>query len=342
VALTPPSSLTARAPAKLILSGEHAVVYGHPALAMAINRYTESTIHATTPPHITVALPDLNETQHITLTDLMQRQHTLTQRYQRFLDGHLAIGDVLQAPSELVHYAVSQVLEKLPHPLCTGLTLSTQSNIPIGCGMGSSAATVLSALFAVSHFLSLNMHKEDYLTLGISAENLQHGRSSGLDLHISYQGGCLRYQQGRFEQRPMPTFPMQWVNTGTPNSTTGECVLHAKPYFHRTSLGDEFAATTHALDQAIQDNALADIKTHIRNNHRLLKRIGVVPKTVCEFIHTIEQNGGAAKICGAGTVTGEQAGVILVVMDDDIRALTEPYPYTHLPIQGDTHGTCLV
>jgi hypothetical protein len=51
----------------------------------------------------------------------------------------------------------------------------------------------------------------------------------------------------------------------------------------------------------------------VRENHRLLCEIGVVPTRVKKMIEAIEALGGAAKICGAGSVTGENAGVVWVV-----------------------------
>ncbi len=50
-------SLTVQAPAKLILSGEHAVLYAQPALAMAVNRYTTTTTTWLDSPHINFKFP---------------------------------------------------------------------------------------------------------------------------------------------------------------------------------------------------------------------------------------------------------------------------------------------
>ena len=50
----------------------------------------------------------------------------------------------------------------------------------------------------------------------------------------------------------------------------------------------------------------------IKTNHQLLQQIGVVPAQVCEFISGIEAHGGAAKICGAGSVVGDHGGLVFV------------------------------
>jgi len=63
-------SLKVRSPAKLILSGEYAVVYGKPAIAMAIDRYVESTVLSTLFPVISFNCLDLQYTKSFTLNML--------------------------------------------------------------------------------------------------------------------------------------------------------------------------------------------------------------------------------------------------------------------------------
>ncbi len=334
--------LKARAPAKLILSGEHAVVYGHPALAMAINRYTESVVRWSTPFHFTFNLLGIDFKQQVTLEALKRLKRKLKKQYQQFSSGHINIRDVLKHPFELTLYTAINVIEKLKHKLPMGIDIVTDSNIPMGCGLGSSAASVVSVIYALSKFLDIDLNIEDYVRLGVESENLQHGYSSGLDVQISYQGGCIRYQKGQVTSRPLPQFPMYLVQTGEPNSTTGECVAHAKSIFENSTIGDDFAATTNALDNAITENQLPDIKHCIQQNHRLLTKIGVVPNKVCQFIEAVEQQGDAAKICGAGSVQGDQAGVILVVTEKDISELTKKYHYQLIPIKGDENGASVI
>src|SRR3990167_3825113 len=169
---------------------------------------------------------------------------------------------------------------------------------------------------------------------------MQHGHSSGLDLRVALEGGCLYVQEQAVHRRSLPHFPMYLINTGTPQTTTGECIEKVANYFSSTQLTDEFAATTVAMDTAIQQQSLNALQAAIQHNHRLLVTIGVVPQKVQQFITQIEMSHGAAKICGAGAVAGEQAGAVWAMSNDTqaLSALCQRFGYTLIPLQGEARG----
>jgi mevalonate kinase len=332
------------APGKLILSGEHAVVYGRPALAMAVNRYVTATATPQLAPHVSFDLFDLAYQHRLTLPSLHALKNHLKEKYQRFVNGDFKIRDVLQKPFELAQLAFSIFFEALNIKLTQGIKIHVQSTIPMGCGMGSSAATVLSIAHAIANHLQMNLSPETFLRLGLEAENMQHGYSSGLDLQVSLYGGCLHSHEGRISQRKLPNLPMFLVNTGTPRSSTGECVEAAGRYFRSNHIGDDFAATTNHMDVALQATDLLEVQQAIRNNHTLLTHIGVVPKRVQQFINDVQYIGGAAKICGAGAVAGDKAGITLVVMEDEaaLAKLCAHYHYTLLSVLGESRGVHII
>jgi len=328
------------APGKLILSGEHAVVYGKPALAMAVNRYVTATATPQLLPIVSFDLSDLAYEHGLTFTALKRLKSRIKQKYQRFIQGDFKIRDVLQKPVELAQFAFTLFLETLNLKLTQGIKIRIQSDIPMGCGMGSSAATVLSIVHAIAHHLQVDLSHEIFYRLGLEAENMQHGYSSGLDLRVSLHGGCLFVQEGHIHQRPIPQLSMYLVNTGSPKSTTGECVTHAAPFFKNSQIGDDFAHVTEAMDKAFTINNTAHVMDAVRANHALLTKIEVVPHAVQHFIHEIERQGGAAKICGAGSVAGDKAGVVLVVTENmnELADLCAQYHYAILPIAGEARG----
>ena len=334
--------LRTRTPAKLILSGEHAVVYGHPALAVAINCYMEVAVQWTFPLYFSFYFMGIDFRRHITLQTLQKLKRKLKNQYDRYCSGHLSIHEVLQKPFELSLFTFINVLDRLKNKLPTGIDIVTNSNIPMGCGMGSSAASVVSLVYALTQFLKIDLNLEDYLMLGIESENLQHGYSSGLDIHTVYHGGCLRYEKGTFEKRTLPYFPMQLVRTGQPQSSSGECVSQVSSFFKKSSIGNDFSAVTNALDKALQNEDREEIKNCIRQNHHLLRTIGVVPDKINDFIVDVEKFGGAAKICGSGSVRGENGGAVLVVADNPLVDLPRRYGYSLLPVQTDSQGTHVV
>jgi len=332
------------APGKLILSGEHAVVYGRPALAMAVDRYVVATVTREILPQILFDLSDLAHRAQFNLTNLRSLKERIKRKYHRFIQGDFSIREVLQKPFELAQFALGLFMESRNLALPHGMRIHLQSTIPMGCGMGSSAATILSVMQAVSHYLQIPLSQEALFQLALEAENMQHGHSSGLDLRVALQGGCLYMREQQIDMRPVPNISMYLVNTGTPATTTGQCVEKAASHFKSVQLGDEFAAVTNAMDIALSTQNSQSLQSAIRDNHRLLMQIEVVPEKVARFIAQIEKLGGVAKICGAGAVAGETAGAVLATAIEMpvLMQLCAQFGYQVMPIAGEARGVHVI
>lgn len=333
-------NIQATAPGKLILSGEHAVVYGNPALVMAVNRYVTTTVNMQSGSDISFLFPGLFAEHKVSLATLMQLQKRVKTDYDFFVKGELSIAAVLREPIELIQFALSLLFEAVNMTSVAGMQISLQTDLLIGCGMGSSAAVVLSVLKAVAHALEAEISPELFFQLAHQAETMQHGKSSGIDLQSSLRGGCLYFKEGQVTARTPSHLSFYVINTGQPQTTTGECVQAAATYFKNTRIGHDFSDVTNVIDAALQSNHLQDLIHAIRENHKLLNTIGVVPEKVQQMIAEIEHAGGAAKISGAGAISGQQAGIVLVAIEDEsaLKKIAFHYQKTILPIQCEVKG----
>ncbi|HMP76299.1 MAG TPA: mevalonate kinase [Kiritimatiellia bacterium] len=334
--------MIAIAPGKLILSGEHAVVYGRPALAMAIDRCAQSIIAPGRGDLVSFNLLDLKEHDSFTLRALNELRTRLGRNYQLFLNGELGIRDVLHKPIELFEFAFITLLDGLHLKFGDGVDVQTQSNIPIGCGMGSSAATVLSMLRAVGHYFRVEFRPDWFLKYSMEAEKLQHGFPSGVDSYISLHGGCALFRDGAAESVPLPRLRLYLVNTGTPAATTGECVVEVKRKFANDPIWNDFESVTLELEKALRANDRETFQRMVSENQRLLNRIGVVPEKVSRFVREVETQGGAAKVCGAGSVLGDNGGMVLVIAEKPPVELCKQFGYELITVRGDPLGARIV
>jgi hydroxymethylglutaryl-CoA synthase len=185
---------------------------------------------------------------------------------------------------------------------------STQ--LPIGSGLGASAAFLLALLKSLRPQLS----DRDLYTAAVEIEHLQHGTSSGIDVWTSLHGGLWwlhREERLHLDLATLPGFRL--LHSGAPASTTGECVQQVRRDFPADHpVWEDFTRVTHQTREAVEHHRSDHWSEAIRQNHRLLTRIGVVPEAVQEAVRNIEQQGGSAKICGAGSVRGDSAGILLV------------------------------
>lgn len=303
--------IQSQAPGKVIIAGEHAVVAECPAIATTINRHATTTIKPASNNLITVNLTDFNEIITLHSDELQNIEAKVTK------------------PSDL---ALFTILKALPLKLEAGLDITIKSNIPIGRGLGSSAAIIISILFAINHYFQLNWSEKEILERAIVAENLQHGKSSGLDLKISLLGG-----------EKFPSMPFQFIDTGKPTSSTGDCVLHTQPQFTQDpSLVKQFEEVVINLKIALQKQDKTTIISCIKQNHALLTQIGVIPKKVQEFINEIEKHGLAGKICGAGSIAGDNAGIVLIAGNNNIDDIINQFGYKKLDLQEQLHGAIIL
>ncbi|MFT5121637.1 MAG: mevalonate kinase [Verrucomicrobiales bacterium] len=329
--------MNARSPGKLILSGEHAVVYGCPAIALALDCYAHARLSMLDTPELTVILGDRSPVSW-GLEHLLAFAAELDERYRSFLAGQTTIEDVLHKPEDLFAYEFGQVLAMRGVP-GTGLQLSLASDIPLGCGMGSSAALILAALRVLS--LHTGGILPDEPELGLRVEHLQHGRSSGLDIVTSARGGMIRMADGKVESLPAIEQALILALTGCPEVSTGVCVEAVRKGFaHDQVLWQAFTDCTNAVTRTMADGRQEALRDALMENHRLLVRIGVVPERVQAFVAEIEACGGAAKICGAGSVKGDASGVVFVYgIDEEAEAVMGRYGYPLMKMNVAKHGT---
>ena len=318
----------ASSPGKLILSGEHAVVQGCPALAMAIDLEAKVSFKSVPENHLKISLPE-RQTRCFPLSELKKELANTRKAHAAFLEGELSFKYLMHEPETLL-------------AVCAGLTdfssgaeLCFESNLPLGAGLGSSAAYILSLLMVLQPELSPN----DLRKLAVEGENFQHGRSSGLDVAVSLQGGMLQFEKGKATPLSMttPLPPFRVYHSGKPESSTGECVEQSQRFFSKhPSLKQDFSEVTGKTIEALLAQDLESWQSCVRENHRLLCQVGVVPASVQKAISLLEQSGCAAKVCGAGSVLGSAAGMVLVLGDDP-----QPLPesWQRLPLNLSLSGT---
>src|SRR3954447_4724385 len=181
--------------------GEHAVVYGRPALAAAIDlRLTVriSPLPAGAGPAVRLDLPGLPHAEETSWEAVRAHAHATRaswEAYSRAPDpaSFRAVrgGD----PAHLVKAALGEAAEALGEAASPGLRLRIDSALPVGSGFGSSAATAAGAVAAYLSFRGafpegrLDLDRVERIAL--EAERRQHGLPSGIDGATVLHGGLL-------------------------------------------------------------------------------------------------------------------------------------------------------
>lgn len=326
----PADASRAHAPGKIILSGEHAVVYGAPALAVAVALYSEVWFRPIHPSNgLKTVFEQVSQGAFYPLSVLGQFKQSLDRRFESFLRGDLKVQQILQRPDDLVVYTLVSLAQRLPvpgaspaHHLPVPGQLGGSSQLPLGAGMGSSASIIAATMVLYEHLLGRLHTAQERFEWVRFCERLQHGKGGAIDAATVIHGGAVRVQGDALSTPAIAAGHglwegdgWYWVLHGKPASSTGECVAAVREgHGNDQALWRSFEACTNAFQKALETDSCP--RDNLRENHRLLRRIGVVPDAASRFIDEVEATGGAAKICGAGSIRGGNGGVILVHQPD--------------------------
>lgn len=296
----------ASAPGKVILFGEHFILYGCPAISMAINLYSNVAV----------------EPREDGILRIFSRNLNLEMKFSRYEGG--ARG-AREAPLEPVRIAAGEVL-KLARLNC-GLNIEVDSQIPPAAGLGSSAAIAVSTIASTAELFGLKLTKDEIKELAFPAERFVHGRPSGIDQTTSALGGVIYYEPKSGFQKISAGADFKIVigDSGTSRSTK-EQIAKVKAYMDRhkergEEILNEYKSVALRAVNAIKTRDVEELGYLMNENQRLLKEVGA-SSPILDAIVERAMIGGAlgAKLTGAG---GGGCAIALVTERTEEKVMRE-------------------
>jgi|CXWL01.1.fsa_nt_gi mevalonate kinase len=324
-------------PGKLILCGEHAAVYGRPALVAAAGMPLVARMGPGRGPGVALEVPQLGIAEAVPWSAIADYSRAARAAWDDFAaapspDTFARVRG--EDPAHLVKVALGETLEELGREEPPPLHLFLRSELPLGSGFGSSAAAAVAIVAGLLAWLGEAAPPERLLRLALEAERRQHGSPSGIDTTTIVHGGVLALRRSGgdldVERVEAPAEGLlsrfQAYGSGTPAESTGAVVAAvgawgaAHPERFARVLDALEAATLRLRGQvALATEDPADVLDAIRSAERGLEELGVVPAATRERVRAVEAAGGAAKISGAGASTGSGGGTLLVYHPDPER-----------------------
>ncbi|MBW2460664.1 MAG: mevalonate kinase [Deltaproteobacteria bacterium] len=173
---------------KVILLGEHGVVYGHPALAAGIERGVHATATEAAAAQLSIPVWDIEVTPSCEAGENLGRAFD-------------ALVNVYDTPPRLA--------------------VRAEVALPAGAGLGCSAALGVAILGAMDEALGVERSAEERADVSLAWERVFHGNPSGVDSAMASTGGVAVFQKGKDLEPILPRNPLTLIiaNTGDSAST---------------------------------------------------------------------------------------------------------------------------
>ncbi len=336
--------------------GEHAAVYGRPALVAAIG--LRATVRATRSGDagVLLDLPDLGYRATVDWRDLIAYAERARSAWERYVERPTPQGFAVLAggdPAHLARIALGEAAGELGGDRLEPLTLEVRSELPVGSGFGSSAAIAVGILAACLTLLDREPSLSVLDRLALEVERRQHGTPSGVDHNTVIRGGVLmarRDASGGLVLEPLavPAGTLERftvLHTGAPAETTGEVVAAVRGRRDRDPesferlldrMGANVVSFAERLAEAPADEPrLAEL---IDDYEACLERLGVVPPSVRAALERARAAGCAVKVSGAGGLSDPAAGSLLVMRGAPDRLPAALDPYQTFPVALGVRG----
>ena len=268
----------ASAPGKVILFGEHFVVYGVKAILCAINK------------RITVTAEKIDGGK----ISIQSNIGNLELEPGKSISG-------IKSPLKPFYYLADKMLKNEN----TGIKIIVESDIPLGVGLGSSSACCVAGAAAISR-LFRKTSNEEILVLAIEAEKTIFKNTSGADCTVCTYGGIMEYdkENGFHKIESKPNFHLVIANSNIEHSTesvVGEVrQFKEKNEIQFTSLCKKESKLIEEVLELLTENNIEKLGTKIKENQEYLETIGISNDKLREMIQIGQTESFGAKITGAG------------------------------------------
>jgi len=282
------------APGKVILLGEHAVVYGHSALAAGLSRGVQVTVER-----------DLDGPR-------LRAPRWGISCPLRDVEGALPLSVAI----ERVRQAVA--------PQLTQIALVAQDQLPLGAGLGSSAALTVACARALASASGRTLGMQQLTDVVHLAERVFHGNPSGVDQATVVRGGVLHFRRAldggpNHIQAVTPGTPLPLVvallrpHVGTKDAVDSLRVRRERHHRTMDGLMKELGALAEDGIPAVEKGNLGQLGELMDLAHGILGALGVSSDDLDFLVRFARQHGAlGCKLTGAGV-----GGAVVAVTDGD-------------------------
>ena len=276
--------IKASAPAKIILFGEHSVVYGEPAIACAVNKRAFIEIKESDNDKSFFHAPDLG--------------------FEAELNSKLRQYILLKGKPGIIRY-VLETLYKVHDHSPIDITLTT--TVPIGSGLGSSAAVTVALLAALYRYHNIYFNKKSLSHDAHMVEQAVQGVASPLDTLVSTYGGLIYLNRNKKFERFRTYFRAPFViGYTTKHGNTSKMVKDVKGLKIRNPklIGNSISSMgylTKQAKQAILQKKMDRVGELMNINQGFLDMLGVNTLELSRMVYRAREAGAiGAKITGSG------------------------------------------
>jgi mevalonate kinase len=270
----------ASAPGKVILFGEHAVVYGQPAVAVPVTQVqAEVRIDKIFSPGIRINAPNIQLNERL---------------------------DAL-APSHPLAATVRNTLNALEAGSLSGVVVLVRSTIPVASGLGSGAAVSVAIIRALAKHLKKDLTDEQVSALAFETEKLYHGTPSGIDNTVVTYAKPVYFVKGQPIEILHVREPFTIVigDTGIPASTKESVrdvrVQHHKKPERYDTLFAAIGSIAKTACQLIESGMPDSFGPLMDENHALLRSMKVSSPELDHLVEAARKAGAlGAKMSGGG------------------------------------------
>ena len=288
------STAVGEAPGKILLIGEHSVVYSHPAIAIplrSVNARVESEF--TRDGQITLGSDDLGEVARPG-QPVPDRLAPLVRLSQRVLE---LFGEGKE-----------------------GVRVRIRSTIPVGRGMGSGAAVAVALIRSLCKLLNRALDAEQVMELALEAEKEFHGDPSGVDCAVVALNEPVYFTRGKPPQPIIAgrsAFRFVVADTGvvSPTRRVVEFVRQARDRDRARydSFFWELGSMASVAREVLRTGCAEEMALCMNRAHEILREMGVSSAELDQLVSAALENGAlGAKLSGAG-----QGGVMIALLAED-------------------------